>query len=301
MHDIALSFAMIGVVGSRSERDLTTAVPYTTYWGWSYTTCVQRPKRCGINGIFLLMVLMWAHCPLWGQGKPSATRAKNVVALVPFVGCKSDGQVGPVKAPSGRSKTLAVSAEAVQRLAYYKAEEGIGVLAPRGWQCFGTYGSNGATLYLSPDPINAADLFSTSWKGFAGPAIQMSLEVGDTSGRFAVAKTVARVFPAHKAFVQEVIAEGIEPARSFPFGPYPADTLKYRGENIVEFRTSAQTEGLGTASRLQKNDNPINGVAILFGEEASLLQLSVRLPSETSDLTKLIVEQAEREAAGLRN
>ncbi|HVN17333.1 MAG TPA: hypothetical protein VMU05_01125 [Dongiaceae bacterium] len=96
---------------------------------------------------------------------------------------------------------MAISAGAAERLAYYKAEYGVGVLAPRGWHCFGTYGSNGATLYVSPDPINAADLLSTSWKGFAGPAIQISVAEGGTSGRFEVAKTIARVFPKHKAFV----------------------------------------------------------------------------------------------------
>ena len=196
---------------------------------------------------------------------------------------------------------MAIPAEVAQRLAYYKAQEGVGVLAPKGWRCIGTYGSNGATLYVSPDAINAADLFSASWKGFSGPVIQISSVDGDTSGRFEVAKTIARVFPAHKAFVAGVIAEGIEPASSFPYGPYPADTLRYRRENIVEFRTPAQTEGLGTASRLQKNDSPICGVAILFGEEPRLLQLSVRLPSETSDLAQLIVEQTEPEAARLGN
>jgi len=194
---------------------------------------------------------------------------------------------------------MAIPAEAAQRLAYYKAEEGVGVLAPRGWHCFETYGSNGATLYVSPDPINAADLFSTSWKGFAGPVI--SYEVGDTSGRFAVAKTIARLFPAHKAFVEGVIAEGIEPTSSFPYGPYPADTLRYRSENVVEFWTPAQTEGLGTASRLQKSDSPISGFAILLGQEPSLIQLSIRLPSETSDLTQLIVDPTQREAARLGN
>ncbi|HWJ48062.1 MAG TPA: hypothetical protein VNS62_10435 [Candidatus Udaeobacter sp.] len=196
---------------------------------------------------------------------------------------------------------MAIPAEVAQRLAYYKAQEGVGVLAPKGWRCIETYGSNGATLYVSPDAINAADLFSASWKGFSGPVIQISSVDGDTSGLFEVAKTIARVFPAHRAFVEGVIAEGIEPASSFPYGPYPADTLRYRRENIVEFRTPAQTEGLGTASRLQKNDSPICGVAILFGEEPKLLQLSVRLPSETSDLAQLIVEQTEPEAARLGN
>ena len=53
---------------------------------------MQRPKRGGIGGIVVLTVLLTcAHASLWGQGKPSATRDKNVVTLVPFVGCESDG------------------------------------------------------------------------------------------------------------------------------------------------------------------------------------------------------------------
>lgn len=240
--------------------------------------------------IFLLSVATCGLHPLWAQGK-------SAVALVPFVGCEADGQGGPVDPPSGRVKDLPIPAALARRLAYYKMEYGAGVLAPRCWHCFGTYGSNGATLYVSPDPIKTADLFSTSWQGFAGPVIQMSFENGDTSGRFAVAKTIARVFPAHKAFVEGVIAEGIESASSFPYGPYPADTLKYRSKDVVEFVTPARTEGLGTASRLQKNDSSISGVAILIGEEPNLLKVCVRLPSGLSDLTQFIIQQAERDAA----
>jgi len=167
-------------------------------------------------------MLICVCCPLLGQGNSSAINSKSAGLTVPFVGCESDGQVGPIKAPSGQSKTVAVSPGAVQRLAYYKAEEGVaGVLAPRGWHCFGTYGSNGGTLYVSPDPISADDLLSTSWKGFAGSVIQISYEVGDRSGRFAVAKTIARVFPSHKNFVEGVVAEGIQPASSFPYGSDP--------------------------------------------------------------------------------
>src|SRR5208282_4662295 len=258
-----------------------------------YNSAMCRAKRAAGSGVFLFAFLMCAHGLLPAQ---VVTRSSNAVARVPFVGCESDGQGGAVKAPVGQSKTMAIPAEAAQRLAYYKAEEGIGVLAPRGWHCFGTYGSSGATLYVSPDPIKAADLFSTSWNGFAGPVIQISSVDGDTSGRFTVAKIIARVFPTHKAFVQAVIAEGIEPASSFPFGPYAGDTLKYRTKDIVEFLTPARTDGLGTASRLQKNDSPISGAAILFGKESNLLQLSVRLPPQASDLAQFIIQQTEREA-----
>lgn len=269
--------------------------------GEPYTRQMQAAELAGTNALFLLMMLVCAHYSMWGQIASPETRSKNSNVPVPFVGCESDGQVGPLKAPSGRSKTVAIPPEAAQRLAYYKAEDGVGALAPMGWHCFGTYGSNGATLYVSPGPINAAELLSSNWKGFAGPAIQISVMEGDTSGRFEVAKIIARLFPARKAFVEGLIAEGIEPAGSFPNGPYPADTVNYKSENVAEFQTPAQREGLGTASRLHQNDSAISGVAILFGEEPNLLLLCVRLPSQASDLTRFIIQQAEREAARANN
>jgi hypothetical protein len=213
------------------------------------------------------------------------------------VGCASGGQVGPLEAPKGKAKSVPISASAAARLAYYKAEHGSGVLGPRGWYCFGTYGSNGANLFLSPEPINGKDLFSDSWKGFSGPAIQISVSESGTSGRFEVAAIIARVFPAHESFVQGVIAEGIQPASSFPTGPYPHDKLTYLNQETVEFETPANTDGLGTRSRLLKNSAPIRGVAILDpGDDGSLTLLSIRLPATLSDLTEVLIKQAEKNA-----
>jgi hypothetical protein len=230
--------------------------------------------------------------PVTGSGSIATTRS-----AVPFVGCKSDGQTGPVEAPKGQTKVVLIDGGAVQQLAYYESTRGFGVLAPRGWYCFGTYGSDGNTLYVSPQPINSADLFSTTWSGFGGPVIELSLEDGGTSGRFGVAKTIARVFPDHRDFVRNVIAEGIEPASSFPLGPYPDDKLIYRNNEIVEYETPAYKEGLGTISRLQSNDEPISGVAILIEKDTNLLKLSVRLSPYQTDLTSSIIHQVERDAA----
>jgi hypothetical protein len=227
-----------------------------------------------------------------GTGKPDAT------AQVPFVGCASDGQVGPLKAPTGLAKAVTVSAEAAHRLAYYKAENGFGVLAPRGWHCFSTYGSDGSNLFVSLDPIDTTNLFSPDWKGLSGEAVQVSVSSGGTSGRFAVARTIARVFPDFKAFAQQVIAEGIEPASSFPSGPYPRDKLTYVDKKTVEFETPANTKGLGADSRLQIDASPIQGVAVLFGSEMDLVQLSVRLSEQDRDLMRLIVARIEGEVAG---
>jgi hypothetical protein len=240
-----------------------------------------------------------ANSSLFAQTRSATASRPRPTAQVPFVGCKADGQVGPLEAPKGKSTIVPIVAEAAQRLAFYKAEQGFGVLAPRGWYCFETYGSNGSSLYVSPQPLNAAMLFSKAWRGFTGPAIQLSSSVGDTSGRFEVASMIARVFPVHREFVRNVIAEGIRPASDFPFGPYPKDKLTYKSKELAEYQTPSQTDGLGTRSWLQKNANPIRGVEILFGEESSLLSLSVRLPSDMSNLTSTIIQQTERETANL--
>ncbi|WP_125486518.1 hypothetical protein [Edaphobacter aggregans] len=225
----------------------------------------------------------------------------TTAATVRFIGCQSDGQVGPLEAPKGDSKVVQIATQATQQLAYYKAEQGFGVLAPRGWHCFGTYGSSGSSLYVSPQPLNATIVFSDNWKGFTGPVIQISTEIGDTSGRFGVARTIARVFPSHKAFVRDVIANGFAQANDFPFGPYPNDQLIYKSKEIVEYQTPAQTDGLGTQSRLQKNADPIRGVAILVGSNPDLVFLAARLPPDKTDLASIIIRQAELDSAQSKN
>ena len=242
-----------------------------------------------------LLVGLCASLPLNAQttGTPASHQPKWT--FVPFVGCKSDGQVGPVEAPRGTNKRVAIPAASASRLAYYESKFGSGVLAPRGWHCFCTYGSNGSNLFVSPRAIGSGELFSEQWKGFDGPAIQISTIFGDTSGRFSVARTIARVFPVHSSFVKDVVAEGIEPASEFPFGPYLGDKLKYITTEMVEFQTPANADGMGTASRLLKNGDLISGLAILSGEELNLTSLHVRLPPELLDLVPLIVRQAERD------
>lgn len=249
------------------------------------------------HNLCLIVLVMLGDCLSVAQ--VAAPREGPALSLIPFVGCKSDGQLGPQDAPSGKSVEFSIPAAVAQRLAYYKAASGVGVLAPRGWYCFGTYGSDGDALYVSPMPIKRDDIFSTKWKGFAGPVIEISYDYGGTSGRFAVAKVIAQVFPAHRNFVENVVADEQKvglPGTTFPNGPYKKDVLKHRGKNVVEFLTSPNSEGLGTHSWLQKNGDPIRGVAILIGSEPDLIQLSVRLPSDIGDLTPFIIQQTERDA-----
>ncbi len=246
---------------------------------------------CGIGAIHQATSMQLAPLVL-----EKSTAAPRTVVAVPWIGCKSDGQAGPREAPKGEIAPVLISGEAAEVLAYYRSSERVGVLAPRGWHCLGVYGSGGEAILVSPDPIERS-LSLGGWHGFTGPAIVVSRRNGDTSGRFDVAEVIARVFPAYRAFVQKVASLFFEPMASFPAGPYPADILTYKGNNVVEYTTRANSEGLGTRSWLRKNGNPIDGVAILVGETPDLLLLSVRLSGDSTGLVRAIVSQVEEEAS----
>jgi hypothetical protein len=200
--------------------------------------------------------------------------------------------VGPIAAPIAVGAAPTIAAPAAAQLAYY-ASTHLAVLAPRGWHCFELYGSTGSTLLVTPEPHDATDLLGSNAK-VTGPGIQLSRRSGDTSGRFEVAKIAARLFPAAKAFVQQVIDEGLEPAEEFRFGAYPNDVLTRRGVTEVEFLTPGNSEGMGTYSGFTKNSQPISGVAILLPRDGmDLVKLDIRLPPQVRGLTTTITGTVE--------
>jgi hypothetical protein len=211
---------------------------------------------------------------------------------VPFISCKSDGQAGPVPPPKPVEKRINLDPGVASRLAYYESGLGSGVLAPRGWSCFGLYGSSGSLFIVAPRPVDS--LSSPLWP-LSGPAIILNSTWGGTSGRFEVAKVVARVFPHFKPFVQRVIELFDFFAAEVVYGPYQTDTLTYRSDRIVEFQTPPMTAGLGTIDgHLDAGADPIAGVAIAEGETPDLTLLTVRLPSAMQALTPHIISYVEQ-------
>jgi hypothetical protein len=190
-------------------------------------------------------------------------------------------------------------------MAWYQAKEGSGVLGPRGWHCFSTYGSNGSSLFITPEPLSSATFFPND-KGtftgrsdgasFAGPAIQLSEMIGDTSDRFSVALSIARLFPAHRDFAESVRDEhlGLD---TLPSGPASTDKLHYLSKEAVEFTTPANHDGEGTHSLLTKSSLPITGVVMLTGEELNCTMLTIRLPPDLAYLASIITKQVEHEGA----
>jgi len=224
----------------------------------------------------------------------SALAAHDDTAQVPVVACASDGQTGPIDPPDSLRPGPNVPRALDGRLAYYESDS-MGVFGPVGWHCFRTYGSSGESLFVTPDAHGSEFFFGASPKLLTGPAIQLGISYGGTSGRFSVAAVAARVFPVAKRFVNRVIAEGLELKKDFPSGPYPSDKLTRLSPTKIEFSTPAHRDGFGTHSWLEKNDAPIDGVLILSGDEdeRDLVQLNVRLGADMRDLISTIVHEAE--------
>ncbi|WP_263417507.1 hypothetical protein [Terriglobus albidus] len=231
--------------------------------------------------------------PLSAQKKRTTERSVRV----PFVGCKADGQAGPEEAPSGEPIVVALPADLSGKFAYYKGEDGFGLLAPKGWNCFEAYGSNGSSLFVMPERIDSERFFSGAQTEFSGPAIQLSSSIGDTSGRFEVARIIARVFPQRQSFVRRLIedTDGLLNKSDVVYGPYKTDKLVRLNRNTVEFQTPANTDGLGTMSRLRKSAQPITGVIVLTGETPDAIHLSVRLSPNQASLAPYIIRRLETE------
>ena len=206
--------------------------------------------------------------------------ALAVGVLVPFVGCPADGQAGPVAAPKGGPVRVSLPVRVAAELAYYSSG-GKGVLAPRGWAGSENYGSSGAALEVRP-------------RGGAPGIVVAEWRDGGTSGRFTVARVIARVFPEFRWFVDEV-RQGFENFE-VPSGPVATDVLKRRGARVVEYRTPGGMEGLGTESWLKKDAWPIDGVVVLVGDVPDLVQVNARLPERLRWLAPSILGAAVEEA-----
>jgi hypothetical protein len=230
-------------------------------------------------GLFLTVLLLFI----------SRDGLTQTLVAVPFHGCRSDGQVGPIPAPAVPDRVIQVEAAFSQRLSYYKAEFGTGVLAPRGWNCFGIYGSAGSHLVVTPSIFDDGSFEATA------ALVQVSDMSGGTSGRFAVAEVVARIFPAYRDFARNILRD-LTP-RTYSFVPYPSDRLTYRSDRIVEYETPPRTEGLGTFAQVKPTDDPIRGVAVLRGTEPDLdlVLISMRLPSNMTDLGSPIIQKIQQQ------
>jgi hypothetical protein len=133
--------------------------------------------------------------------------------------------------------------------------------------------------------LHAYDLFP-----MAESAVELdAIESGGSSTAMA-AEVWARVFPAYRPLVRGLIDAGDLPAEVYTFSPYPDDKLIVQAARLVRFQTPPHSEGLGTMGHFKANDDPIDGAAILKGQNPDLLMLRVRLPRGQRDLAPVIIK-----------
>ena len=162
------------------------------------------------------------------------------------------------------------------------------VLAPRDWQCEENGGSSGSFLIVAPRGVSLAE-------NMTGPGIQVTWLPAGTSGRFEVARVDAQLFPQERGFVKSVVDEGSAATHSFPTGPVPSDRLKHLTDDMVEFETPPDHDGLGTESWLAKGPLPIRGVAVLKPQEEGNVETAViRLASTQDALAGTILADLEK-------
>lgn len=226
--------------------------------------------------------------------------AREHLVRVPFVGCPADGQTGYIPPPkSGKSPSL--PPRLARQLAYYGYDNGLALLAPRGWHCVGLYGSSGSSLIITPERHKADEFFSDRPADVRGPAIQVSVSSGGTSGRDEVARGIARYFPTYRSFVRKVIKMDREIGYSIEplsYRPDASDVIRHWTPTSIEFTTPARRKGEGTRSRLLPGNLPISGLVGVDGpvEEPDLLAIQVRLPAKLRYLTPIILSDGEADA-----
>lgn len=233
------------------------------------------------------MKVFWLRLSMFLLSVGLSCSALAQTVPVPFVGCVSDGQMGPKPAPK-TSKVPRLPVGLASRLAWY-ASGGLAVLAPRGWKCLGLYGSNGTMLFVVPNDLRQLALGHDG--RIKGQGIQLSTSYGETSGRFEAAKIAARLFPDRQAFVDAVANEGIFPKEEFRNAPFPDDRIRRLGSDQVSFETPPNEDGLGTMSRLIKSKDPIQGMAKM-NERNDATLLVVRLNPTLRDLAPTILGAA---------
>jgi hypothetical protein len=204
--------------------------------------------RVTLVGITITMVLPWAG----HQPRQEA---------VPFVGCPADGQVGPIEAPQGKPRVVALGDMPTREIAYYQGAAGPGVFAPRGWHCRRWYGSAGSTLLVTPEPFDSPYFPRPKIRGYA---VEVTFHFGGTSGRFAVARYATLLFPGMvEEFVERVKRARIAPAPDLERPLYPHDSVTSPDSLVAEFTTPANTTGFGTEGLLEPSQDAIRGAAFL--------------------------------------
>jgi hypothetical protein len=136
-------------------------------------SCDRKRKMLSkFRHLYLVLTALGICTPisLFAQTRSGESNPKAPIVRVPFVGCPSDGQLGPKPAPRDGDVAVRLKTVEAKMLAYFKSEVCGGVLAPRGWHGFGGDGTSGSSLKVAP---HALETFEDLHAEEKGPAIMV--------------------------------------------------------------------------------------------------------------------------------
>lgn len=218
---------------------------------------------------------------------------------VPFVACGATGQIGWEPSSQPQNSGIRLPARQAAQLAYFSAQEGIGLLGPKGWHCLGLIGSSGPILIVSPHELRQAFENDRTAEIERGPIVLWAFRSAHTSGRNEVCELIAPYFPQHIGFVNRVREIFDLPEDHFPSAPFPADVWSRKGVNTIIYRTPPQAEGLGTKLILKPSDLAIEGYVQIVEAQYppnktpqvdGAVLLATRLPESLRPLAPLILK-----------
>lgn len=251
---------------------------------------MRTSLTCGVSLMAGLTFLLCGSSAL-------AVSAPVSSATVPRLVCPINGPAGPLRERIPPVQIKGLSKTVAKQLTYYASDD-LGVLAPSGWHCAEISHGNGSLLLVTPAPRTADDLVRRGDKAH-GPAVEVVLRLGDTSGEVYVAGMAARLFPSAAGFVDKVMKQKVMPARFFQPKPYPKDRLVRHGKDVVEYVTPSEATGLGTHDRLARGVAPIRGAVVLLPHLMNIVKVDVRLPLNLSGAAASIIRALVADATNV--
>jgi hypothetical protein len=210
-------------------------------------------------------------------------------ATIPFVGCIETGPTiddGTWTAPVGKPLVTSLPPAIADHLAVY-ASNWSAVLAPRGWACRSTVTElKGVAMIVAPEVSTAGPLDILS-----GPAVIAWNDQSEAT----VAAYAGRYFPEHLAPL--AANQTIGAASSSGLMPrYPTDTIRYRGDLVLDYLTPAHHAGLGSQTSLPGGSLPslpsygLLALSNLPRGEGGIVNITVRLPASLAFVHGAIIK-----------
>jgi peptidoglycan hydrolase-like protein with peptidoglycan-binding domain len=187
--------------------------------------------------------------------RSSAAPPADRKSVVPVIACPSTTQ-GTDATPRRASSAVEIEVppEIAAELALYVSYGAPkGILAPRGWKCEDTGGSNGMGPFIAPH----------SAAGTSNPAkasaehVKLRVAFGGTSGRCEFANTTGPLFPKGRSLIESVWFADTCGA-PYRTRPWDGEQLEYLGDFLVRFVDPPFVAGTGTGS---PNEHAIHGIA----------------------------------------